>query len=112
MDFATCIKLYRLSPASGEQEPTITSTADDSDSAASPNRRVHFDLGAQVVAPSENQAEFRARAREVCRDEALPAIAMRRRLSEELGGDNEVIRRAIGYTFTSILDGISTCTSM
>ena len=109
MDTATCLKFHRMSTASGEQEPPITTiTADSSGSDASTTKKVTFDLGALLATPStdEEKAEVRTRARELDKNEALPAMAMRQRVSEELRGDGEVTRRTNKCTLVNILDGI------
>ena len=110
MDTATCLEFYRMSTASGDQEPPITATAaDSSDSDASTKKKVTFDLGALLATPStdEEKAAVRARARELDKNEALPARTMRRRVSAELQGDGEVTRRTNECTLVNIVDGIN-----
>lgn len=109
MGTATCLEFYRMSTASGEQEPLITTTtADSSDSDASTTKKVTFDLGALLATPStdEQKTKVRTRAHELDKHEALPAMTMRRRVAEELRGDGEVTRRTNDCTLVNILDGI------
>ena len=109
MDAATCPKFHRMSTASGEQEPPINTAAGSSSSDASTKKKVTFDLGAQLATPSteEEKAKVRARGRELDRNEALPAQAIRKLLSEELGEDDEITRRTRECTLANTLDGIN-----
>ena len=109
MDAATCLEFYRMSTASGEQEPPINTAAGSSSSDASTKKKVTFDLGAQLATPSteEEKAKVRTRGRELDRNEALAAMAMRDLGSEELGEDDEITRRTRECTLANTLDGIN-----
>ena len=102
MDIPTCLKLYGKSIESGEQEPPVTTAADPSERDASTTKKVHWDLEALLIAPSERQAETRTAARKESRGEAAHAIEMRDERSRGLRNDSEVARRTRENTFFNV----------
>ena len=94
MDIATCIELYGLSAVSGEQEPPVTTTADSSERDAS-------------TAPSEQQAETRATARDESMGEAKDEFEGRDQDSRDFQEDSEVTLPTRFNTFNNVVGSSS-----